>query len=34
MVYSLAAFSEYRDPLQGRLFTTFRMTTLEEWEIG
>jgi len=28
MVYSVAAFGKYRGPLQGRLFTTFRMTTL------
>ncbi len=33
MVYSVAAFGKYRDPLQGRLFTTFRMTTLQECEI-
>jgi len=33
MVYSVAIFGEYRDPLQGRLFTAFRMTSLEGWEI-
>ncbi len=33
MVYSVAIFGEYRDPLQGRLFTAFRITSLEGWEI-
>jgi len=28
MVEMMPAFGQYRDPLQGRLFTTFRMTTL------